>query len=55
MNKEILKNKDEKLDIETQIDKFHGSEHSLREEIITLKDQIVGKDKAIKQLGEVIM
>lgn len=50
-----MKHKDEKLDIETKLDSKDNNEQALREEIIALKDQISGKDKAIKQLGDVIM
>lgn len=33
-----MKYKDEKLDIETQIDKMNSHEHGLKEEIVALKD-----------------
>lgn len=33
-----MKYKDEKLDVETQIDKLNSQEHGLREEIVALKD-----------------
>ena len=55
LNKQILKHKDEKLDIETKLDSQDNTEHALRLEIVALQDQITGKDKAIKQLGETIL
>mgnify|MGYP003330031965 CR=1 FL=1 len=48
MNKQILKHKDEKMDIETKLDSQDNNEHGLKLEIVALQDQLSGKDKAIK-------
>lgn len=46
---------DQKRDQEAKFENIEEKEHELKEEIITLKDTVRGKDQAIKQLGDTIM
>lgn len=46
---------DEKRDQEAKVENIEEKEHELKEEIITLKDIVKGKDQAIRQLGDTIM
>ena len=55
LNKQMLKMQDQKRDQEAKFENIAAKEHELKEEIITLKDTVRGKDQAIKQLGDTIM
>ena len=46
---------DQKRDQEAKFENIEEKEHELKEEIITLKDTVRGKDQAIKQLGDTII
>ena len=48
MNKLMLKMQDEKRDQEAKVENIEEKEHELKEEIITLKDIVKGKDQAIR-------
>lgn len=44
LNKTMLKMQDEKRDQEAKLENIEDKEHELKEEIITLKDIVKGKD-----------
>ena len=51
----MLKIQDEKRDQEAKLENVEDKEHEFKEEIITLKDNIKGKDQAIRQLGDTLV
>ena len=43
-----MRSKDDKLDIETKLDRHDEDARRFKEEIVSLKDQLSGKDRAIQ-------
>ena len=53
--RKILKMKDDQMDNEARNDRVRDKEKFFEEEMIALKDQLSGKDQAIKVLGQTLM
>jgi predicted RNase H-like nuclease (RuvC/YqgF family) len=52
LNSKALKLKDRFMDFDASVDKHRDRERQFLEEISSLKDQLLGKDQAIKALGQ---
>lgn len=55
ISKNMLKMKDERMDYEASLDQIQDKERAFKEEVVTLNEQLKGKDQAIKALSTSLM